>query len=55
MVDKALNLMKDRNTDTIYSLYLLPENEYSPKDYRTIKNLIKKGVFKPLNGFKKSI
>ena len=55
MVDKALNLMKDNDMDTIYSLYLLPENECSPKDYRTIKNLIEKGVFKPLNDFKDSI
>lgn len=47
MVEKALTLMEDHNMDTIYSQYLLPENECSPKDYRTIKNLIEKGVFKP--------
>ncbi|MCJ7649729.1 MAG: hypothetical protein MUP85_14025, partial [Candidatus Lokiarchaeota archaeon] len=48
MVEKALTMMKDHNMDTLYSLYLLPENECSPKDYRTIMNLIQKGVFKPI-------
>ncbi|MHA1457975.1 MAG: hypothetical protein ACTSR5_18715 [Promethearchaeota archaeon] len=48
MVDKALTLMEDHDMDTIYSLYLLPENECSPKDYKTILNLIQKGVFKPI-------
>ena len=49
MVEKALTLMEDHNMDTLYSLYLLPENECSPKDYRTIRNLIEKGVFKPIH------
>ncbi len=48
MVEKALTLMEDHNMDTLYSLYLLPENECSPKDYRTIRSLIEKGVFKPI-------
>jgi len=47
MVEKALAIMEDHGTDTIYSLYLLPENECSPKDYKTIVNLIQKGVFQP--------
>ena len=48
MVDKALALMEDHSMDSIYSLYLLPENECSPKDYKTIVSLIQKGVFKPI-------
>ncbi|MEJ2296882.1 MAG: hypothetical protein P8Y23_19210, partial [Candidatus Lokiarchaeota archaeon] len=47
MVNKALKFMKEHNFDFIYSLYLLPENECSPKDAQTILNLISKGVFKP--------
>lgn len=47
MVDKALNFMKKYKTDHFYSLYLLPENECSPKDAETVLNLIQKGVFKP--------
>ena len=39
--------MKEHHFDFIYSLYLLPENECSPKDAQTILNLISKGVFKP--------
>ncbi|MHA1671965.1 MAG: hypothetical protein ACTSV5_15550 [Promethearchaeota archaeon] len=48
MVDKALAMMEDQRMDTIYSLYLLPKNASSPKDYEIIANLIKKGVFKPI-------
>ena len=47
MVNKALRFMKEHHFDFIYSLYLLPENECSPKDAQTILNLISKGVFKP--------
>ena len=47
MVEKASDLLKSLNTKTFYSLHLLPENECSPKDYKTIVNLIQKGVFQP--------
>ncbi len=48
MVEKALTMMDNLKMDFIYSLNLLPENECTPKDYRTIMNLIQKGVFKPI-------
>lgn len=47
MVEKAQNLMKDNGIETFYSLHLLPENESTPKDYKTILNLIQKGIFQP--------
>jgi len=47
MVKKALKFMKEHNFDYIYSIYLLPENDCSPKDAQTILSLISKGVFKP--------
>ncbi|MFW9783691.1 MAG: hypothetical protein ACFFFB_15510 [Candidatus Heimdallarchaeota archaeon] len=47
MVEKAKKLMEDYGLDHIYALYLLPENECSPKDAQTVLNLIKKGVFVP--------
>ena len=49
MVAKARSFMKENNFDYFYSLYLLPENACTPKDYQTIFNLIEKGVFQPLN------
>ena len=47
MVNKALAFMKENKFDHFYSLYLLPENACSPKDYKTIFNLIEKGIFQP--------
>ena len=47
MVLKARNLMKDSNMNHFYSLYLLPENTCTPKDYQTIFDLIEKGIFQP--------
>jgi hypothetical protein len=47
MLNKALTFMKEHNFDYVYSIYLLPENECSPKDAQAVLNLISKGVFKP--------
>jgi hypothetical protein len=47
MVNRAQAFMKDSNFDHFYSLYLMPENVCTPKDYDTIFTLIEKGVFKP--------
>jgi hypothetical protein len=48
MVAKARTFMKENNFNYFYSLYLMPENTSSPKDYQTIFNLIEKGIFQPL-------
>jgi len=48
MIAKARTFMKENNFNYFYSLYLLPENTSSPKDYQTIFNLIEKGIFQPL-------
>ena len=47
MVNKALVFMKENNFNHFYSLYLMPENTCSPKDYKTIFTLIEKGIFQP--------
>jgi len=47
MVAKARTFMKENKFDYFYSLYLLPENACTPKDYQTIFNLIEKGIFQP--------
>jgi len=47
MVSKARTFMKENNFNYFYSLYLMPENTSSPKDYQTIFNLIEKGIFQP--------
>ena len=47
MVNKALAFMKENKFDYFYSLYLMPENISSPKDYKTIFSLIEKGIFQP--------
>ena len=46
--DTLLIRMKENDFDYFYSLYLLPDNACSPKDYETILNLIEKGIFKPI-------
>ena len=47
MVDKAMKFMKESNLNYFYSIYLLPENISTPKDYKTILDLLHKGVFTP--------
>jgi len=47
MVNKALAFMKKNKFNYFYSLYLMPENTFSPKDYQTIFTLIEKGIFQP--------
>ncbi len=47
MVGKARTFMKENNFTYFYSLFLMPENTSSPKDYQTIFNLIEKGIFQP--------
>jgi len=49
MVTKARTFMKENNFNYFYSLYLMPENSCTPKDYQTIFNLIEKGIFQPKN------
>jgi hypothetical protein len=48
MVNRASKFMQENNFDYFYSLYLLPDNACSPKDYETILKLIEKGIFKPI-------
>ncbi len=48
MVNKASKFMREHDFDNFHSLYLLPENDCSPKDYETILKLIKKGIFTPI-------
>ncbi len=48
MVNRASKFMKENDFDYFYSLYLLPDNACSPKDYETILKLIEKGIFKPI-------
>ena len=47
MVAKAKTYMKENNFDHFYSLYLMPANACTPKDYQRFFNLIEKGIFKP--------
>ena len=47
MVNKARIFMKESNFDHFYSLYLMPANTCTPKDYNTIFSLIDKGIFHP--------
>jgi hypothetical protein len=49
MVNRALAFMKEQKFNYFYSLYLMPENTCSPKDYKTIFTLIEKGIFQPKN------
>jgi hypothetical protein len=48
MINKASKFMQEHDFDYFYSIYLLPENDCSPKDYETILKLIKKGIFNPI-------
>ena len=47
MVNKASKFMREHDFDYFYSLYLLPDNTCSPKDYETILKLIEKDIFHP--------
>ena len=49
MVKKAQIFMKEHNFPYFYFLYLIPENTCSPKDYKITLQLIKKGIFQPLD------
>ncbi len=48
MIKKALNFMKENDFKYFYTVYLLPDNTCKPKDYETILQLIKKGIFRPI-------
>jgi len=47
MVKRALDFLKENNSNYFYSLYLLPENMCTPNDFDIITRLIKKGIFRP--------
>ncbi len=49
MIKKASDLMHDNNLNYFYSIYLLPENVCTPKDFEIIKELIKKRIFNPID------
>ncbi|MFX1356834.1 MAG: hypothetical protein ACFFA8_06060 [Promethearchaeota archaeon] len=49
MVKKAQTFMKEHNFPYFYFLYLIPENTCSPKDYQITLQLIKKGIFQPID------
>ena len=48
MVKKAKKFMKEHNFPYFYFLYLIPENACKPGDYEVTLQLIKKGIFVPL-------
>ncbi|MFX0041907.1 MAG: hypothetical protein ACFE8L_03245 [Candidatus Hodarchaeota archaeon] len=48
MIKKALDFMKQHKFNYFHSIYLLPENVCTPKDYEAIRSLIKKGIFRPV-------
>jgi hypothetical protein len=48
IVKRALDIMKENRFSHFYAIYLLPENECKPSDYESILQLIKKGVFQPI-------
>jgi hypothetical protein len=48
MVKKASNFMRDNHSNHFYSIYLLPDNVCTPKDFEAIKQLIKKRIFNPI-------
>ncbi|MFX1553754.1 MAG: hypothetical protein ACFFBV_07480 [Promethearchaeota archaeon] len=49
IVERALNFMKENDFNYFYVIYLIPDNTCTPKDFETILQLIKKGVFQPLD------
>ncbi|MFW9949547.1 MAG: hypothetical protein ACFFKA_05425 [Candidatus Thorarchaeota archaeon] len=48
IVNRAITFMKENRFEYFYSLYLMPENVCTPKDYQTILSLISKGIFKSI-------
>ena len=48
MVKKAKKFMKEHNFPYFYFLHLIPENACKPSDYQVTLQLIKKGIFVPL-------
>jgi hypothetical protein len=48
MIKKAYDLMRKNNLNHFYSIYLLPDNVCTPKDFEAIKQLIKKKIFNPV-------
>ncbi|MFW9968973.1 MAG: hypothetical protein ACFFDF_02150 [Candidatus Odinarchaeota archaeon] len=52
MINKAKKFMREHDFEYFYSLYLLPDNACSPKDYETILKLIEKGIFLPIEKIK---
>ncbi len=48
MIKRALDFMKQNKFNYFYTIYLLPENVCTPKDYEAILSLIKKGIFRPV-------
>jgi hypothetical protein len=49
MMKKASDLMRDSNLHYFYSIYLLPDNVCTPKDFEIIKQLIMKRIFNPID------
>jgi hypothetical protein len=49
MVNRAKDFLKEYKAAYFYSLYLMPENVCSPKDYQIIISLMRKGIFKPVD------
>jgi hypothetical protein len=48
MIKRALDFMKQHKFNYFHTIYLLPENVCTPKDYEAILSLIKKGIFQPV-------
>jgi hypothetical protein len=48
MINRAYQVMGENEMDHFYSLYLLPDEACTPKDYETILKLIEKGIFQPI-------
>ncbi len=48
MVNKASKFMQENDFEYFHSIYLLPDNACTPKDYETILRLIEKGIFYPI-------
>jgi hypothetical protein len=48
MIKNASDYMRDNHLNHFYSIYLLPENACTPKDFEAIRQLIKKRIFKQI-------
>ncbi|MFW9896991.1 MAG: hypothetical protein ACFFD7_14390 [Candidatus Thorarchaeota archaeon] len=49
IVKRASDFMRDHKQDHFYSIYLLPDNICTPKDFEIIKQLIEKKIFNPID------